>query len=285
MRYTLLEQDVLESEFPRCEERGVGIVIGGGYNSGILATGAVPGAMYNYAPAGPDTRAGQENRGGLRPPRCSACRSGAAVPARPSDRRLDHSGPFRAPRSNGTWPVSRFHPHPPLGRAQAREAHSRRRAHPCLSRAFAGLRQIANPPSFPSMANGGAMLFPGGKRMFQCAPDDRQAPRSAGCLCHTSGFARLNARLEQKFSGHSSIAGIGATFGAFAAGPGGSLARAATAPSAPIVFTNVRLFDGSRTRLSRAYGLWSTARRSRRSSRQKPRSTLAPASSIAAAEF
>ena len=54
MRYTLLEQDVLDSEFPRCAERGVGIVIGGGYNSGILATGAVPGAMYNYAPAGPE---------------------------------------------------------------------------------------------------------------------------------------------------------------------------------------------------------------------------------------
>jgi D-threo-aldose 1-dehydrogenase len=53
MRYTLLETDVLDSEFPRCAERGVGIVIGGGYNSGILATGAVAGAMYNYAPAGP----------------------------------------------------------------------------------------------------------------------------------------------------------------------------------------------------------------------------------------
>ena len=52
MRYTLLEQEVLESIFPRCAERGVGIVVGGGYNSGILATGAVPGAMYNYAPAG-----------------------------------------------------------------------------------------------------------------------------------------------------------------------------------------------------------------------------------------
>ena len=51
MRYTLLEQDVLDEEFPRCAERGVGIVIGGGYNSGILATGAVPGAMYNYSPA------------------------------------------------------------------------------------------------------------------------------------------------------------------------------------------------------------------------------------------
>ena len=36
MRYTLLEQDVLDSEFPRCEERGVGIIVGGGYNSGIL---------------------------------------------------------------------------------------------------------------------------------------------------------------------------------------------------------------------------------------------------------
>ena len=54
MRYTLLEQEVLESEFPRCRERGVGIIVGGGYNSGILATGAVPGAMYNYAPAGPE---------------------------------------------------------------------------------------------------------------------------------------------------------------------------------------------------------------------------------------
>ncbi|RBP12216.1 D-threo-aldose 1-dehydrogenase [Roseiarcus fermentans] len=54
MRYTLLETDVLDDVFPRCAERGVGIVIGGGYNSGILATGAVPGAMYNYAPASPD---------------------------------------------------------------------------------------------------------------------------------------------------------------------------------------------------------------------------------------
>ncbi len=53
MRYTLLEQDVLDSIFPRCAERGVGIVVGGGYNSGILATGAVPGAMYNYEPAPP----------------------------------------------------------------------------------------------------------------------------------------------------------------------------------------------------------------------------------------
>lgn len=47
-RYTLLEQDALDSFLPLCEQRDVGIVLGGPYNSGILATGAVPGAKYNY---------------------------------------------------------------------------------------------------------------------------------------------------------------------------------------------------------------------------------------------
>jgi D-threo-aldose 1-dehydrogenase len=50
-RYTLLEQDALDALLPMCEERQVSVIVGGGYNSGILATGAVPGAMYNYAPA------------------------------------------------------------------------------------------------------------------------------------------------------------------------------------------------------------------------------------------
>jgi len=52
-RYTLLEQEALNSFLPLCEARGIGIVTGGPYNSGILATGAVPGAFYNYdlAPA------------------------------------------------------------------------------------------------------------------------------------------------------------------------------------------------------------------------------------------
>jgi D-threo-aldose 1-dehydrogenase len=50
-RYTLLEQEALESFLPLCEDRGVGIVLGGPYNSGILATGAKPGAKYNYEPA------------------------------------------------------------------------------------------------------------------------------------------------------------------------------------------------------------------------------------------
>jgi D-threo-aldose 1-dehydrogenase len=47
-RYTLLEQDALDALLPLCEARGIGIVVGGPYNSGILATGPRPGAFYNY---------------------------------------------------------------------------------------------------------------------------------------------------------------------------------------------------------------------------------------------
>jgi D-threo-aldose 1-dehydrogenase len=50
-RYTLLEQDALDAFLPLCEARGAAVLVGGGFNSGILATGAKPGAKYNYAPA------------------------------------------------------------------------------------------------------------------------------------------------------------------------------------------------------------------------------------------
>ena len=56
-RYTLLEQEALISFLPLCERRGIGIIVGGPYNSGILATGAVPGAIYDYDPAPPDVLA------------------------------------------------------------------------------------------------------------------------------------------------------------------------------------------------------------------------------------
>ena len=52
-RYTLLEQEALDSFLPLCVERGIGIVLGGPYNSGILATGPKPGAFYDYKPAPP----------------------------------------------------------------------------------------------------------------------------------------------------------------------------------------------------------------------------------------
>jgi D-threo-aldose 1-dehydrogenase len=50
-RYTLLDQEPLDELFPICEQQGVGIVLGGVYNSGVLATGPISGARFNYAPA------------------------------------------------------------------------------------------------------------------------------------------------------------------------------------------------------------------------------------------
>ena len=38
----------MESFLPLCKKRNIGIVIGGPYNSGILATGPKPGAYYDY---------------------------------------------------------------------------------------------------------------------------------------------------------------------------------------------------------------------------------------------
>jgi D-threo-aldose 1-dehydrogenase len=49
-RYTLLDQSGLTSLLPRCHARGVGVVIGGAFNSGILADPR-PGAPFNYRPA------------------------------------------------------------------------------------------------------------------------------------------------------------------------------------------------------------------------------------------
>jgi D-threo-aldose 1-dehydrogenase len=46
-RYTLLEQQALDDLLPRCVARGTGIVVGGPYNSGLLAGGST----WNYAEA------------------------------------------------------------------------------------------------------------------------------------------------------------------------------------------------------------------------------------------
>ncbi|MCB0184660.1 MAG: aldo/keto reductase, partial [Caldilineaceae bacterium] len=49
--YNLLTQEMLATEFALCAERNVSVIIGAVFASGILATGAVPGARYFYAPA------------------------------------------------------------------------------------------------------------------------------------------------------------------------------------------------------------------------------------------
>lgn len=52
-RYTLLEQNALDELFPRCVAANTAIVVGGAYNSGILAVGIKTGAplYYDYEPA------------------------------------------------------------------------------------------------------------------------------------------------------------------------------------------------------------------------------------------
>lgn len=51
-RYTLLEQPALADLLPAAAARGRAVVIGGAFNSGLLADPA-PGARYDYAPAPP----------------------------------------------------------------------------------------------------------------------------------------------------------------------------------------------------------------------------------------
>jgi D-threo-aldose 1-dehydrogenase len=53
-RYSLLEQGALDTFLPLARARGIGVLLGGVFNSGILATGATPGAKYNYREAPPD---------------------------------------------------------------------------------------------------------------------------------------------------------------------------------------------------------------------------------------
>ncbi len=48
-RYSLLEQDAMNSMLPKCEKHGASIIMGGIYNSGILATGTkTRKPSYNY---------------------------------------------------------------------------------------------------------------------------------------------------------------------------------------------------------------------------------------------
>jgi D-threo-aldose 1-dehydrogenase len=55
-RYTLLEQTALQSFLPLCTQRGIAVVAGGVFNSGLLAD-AGAGARYNYDPAPADLTA------------------------------------------------------------------------------------------------------------------------------------------------------------------------------------------------------------------------------------
>ncbi|HEY0617206.1 MAG TPA: aldo/keto reductase [Kribbella sp.] len=55
-RYTLLDQAALSDLLPACEARGVSVVIGGVFNSGVLIDPAA-GASFDYIPAGDEVLA------------------------------------------------------------------------------------------------------------------------------------------------------------------------------------------------------------------------------------
>jgi D-threo-aldose 1-dehydrogenase len=53
-RYTLLDHTSLDTFMPDCERRGIAVLMAAPFNSGILATGARPGATYFYVEAEPE---------------------------------------------------------------------------------------------------------------------------------------------------------------------------------------------------------------------------------------
>ncbi len=50
-RYTLLDRSATAELLPLCEKKKTSLVVGGVFNSGILATGPVPGSHFDYLPA------------------------------------------------------------------------------------------------------------------------------------------------------------------------------------------------------------------------------------------
>ncbi|MFB2552986.1 aldo/keto reductase [Ensifer soli] len=56
-RYTLLDRSAVAELIPACVAAGTSLVVGGVFNSGILATGATEGAHFDYRPADADVLA------------------------------------------------------------------------------------------------------------------------------------------------------------------------------------------------------------------------------------
>jgi D-threo-aldose 1-dehydrogenase len=53
-RYSILEQGAMDELFPLCAKKNIGVMLGGTYNSGILASKLSVGAKFNYADAPED---------------------------------------------------------------------------------------------------------------------------------------------------------------------------------------------------------------------------------------
>lgn len=85
--------------------------------------------------------------------------------------------------------------------------------------------------------------------MFICSSAEDEEAQAFGCICHGPAFLRLNALVEQKFSRRAFLAGAAAV-GASALWPKSASAAMPAEPAGPVVFTNVRIFDGKSGRLA-----------------------------------
>ena len=122
--YNLLDHDVLDQDFPRCEAAGVAIIVGALFASGILATGGRDGATYRYAEPPPEVLQRVQameavcGRHGVE----LATARGAVPPRPPAGRRGDPrrhpSRPRHRQRAAAADPGARR----PLGRDEGRRA-------------------------------------------------------------------------------------------------------------------------------------------------------------------
>jgi aryl-alcohol dehydrogenase-like predicted oxidoreductase len=80
-RYTLLDHTAGARFLPECARRGIAVLMAAPFNSGILATGPVPGATFFYQGADAEILAHPAHLRGMRAPRRRAARRGFAVPA------------------------------------------------------------------------------------------------------------------------------------------------------------------------------------------------------------
>ena len=92
MPYTLIDQASLHTGMAECVKRGVSVLIGSPFASGILVSDSGAAAKYAYADAPEDVRRRvQRNRGGLPNPQREAPRCGIAVCSRTPGRRCRDS--------------------------------------------------------------------------------------------------------------------------------------------------------------------------------------------------
>src|SRR6516225_4240787 len=87
--------------------------------------------------------------------------------------------------------------------------------------------------------------------MFACS-SSQIAPAFAAnppCFCHSQLFARLNSALSKKVLLQPVLAASGSGRGARAIRSKKVTPSAATVPGAPVVFTDVRIFDGKSNKL------------------------------------